>query len=394
MKKKPDLLKILGYLLPSTGIILLIAWPEIRPGMIGVICYFSIVLGPFLILYADSRTSVRRKTAFELSVRRRALLFSLMTVLYIIIAGLIMIRADQAGADIRSLTIQIGIGFFAVVAAYLLLIHQMIQERRSSRIQDSAIGEMPVFANERLFTMVIEHSETNSALRLKGVLHGSVQANDEAWVIEQGKIRKTTIQAVEADGEKTVLSISGNENPRGKYAIITSIIPYRYIDSETPVANPELFALIQGANDHPMTRDYLGHLVYIAAHCRYLVRVRELPTKETWFSRFSSWLFSSQGYYVPETVSRKDGDNPACACYSDWNAFQKVLQTVSEPERRISRAMIFTFQQIAETALKTNGEIIINPFGPVSFCISTELLKEVTESEAYKKEFSGSTENR
>ena len=136
-----------------------------------------------------------------------------------------------------------------------------------------------------------------------------------------------------------------------------------------------------------MNMDYLAHLIYVAAHCRYLVRVTEVKTRETLSGSFSKWLFGPQGFYIPEVVSRKSDNSRTYACYSDWNAFHCVLKNISEKEQQSSRAMILTFQQIAEAAKKTNADIIINPFGPASFCISNNLLCQTMESEKYQKEF-------
>ena len=136
-----------------------------------------------------------------------------------------------------------------------------------------------------------------------------------------------------------------------------------------------------------MNSEYLSHLIYAVAHSRYLVRVSEAEKPAGFVQKFNTWLFGYHGSYIPETVLLRNESTVTCSCYTDWNAFGKVMSTLKESDRAASRALILTFQQIADAAEKNRCPIVINPFGPSSFRLSRELLRELLNSDAYRKEF-------
>ena len=329
----------------------------------------------------------RRPSEFDKTVGRRILLFTLMYFIYIGVSFYILYKAEAQGIDERNTLIHIGIGYIAVTGAYLLLLWQLIRERKANRIQDRAIGELPAYENSRLFSMVTESVEDSPSLLLKGVLHGEVQPGDKAWIIDKGRVYETTVEKAETADKESILSVNGKHKPSGHYPVITSMIPYRNTGWESPVTNPELFSLIEGANDHPMSGEYLSHLIYAAAHSRYLVRVNEAEKQVSFFQKLNRWLFGYHGTYIPETVLLKEENIPTCSCYTDWNAFEKGPRSKGDKNRANGKALILTFQQLADAAMKNHCPIVINPFGPSPFRLSRELLTELLNNEVYQKEF-------
>ena len=383
--------RVIGFVLLAAGIFML----AVYPGITSVYAIDAAVVtfcGILMVLFsASGPKGVRpaRPSEFDKRAGRRIILFTLLYFVYIIAAFYVLYRAETLGTNTREMFIRVGIGYAAVTGAYILLLSQLIRERKENRIQDPVIGALPAYENRRLFSMVGEAAGKDSSVWLKGILHGEVKPGDKAWIIDKGHVYETTVEKTETEDRLSILSVKTDHTPIGPFPVITSMIPYRYTGWETPITNPELFSLIEGAGDHPMSSEYLSHLIYAMAHSRYLVRVSEAEKPNTSFQKFSTWLFGYHGNYIPETVMLKNESTLTCSCYTDWNAFGKVLSTLKESDRTSSRALILTFQQIADAAEKNRCPIVINPFGPSPFRLSRELLRELLNNDAYQKEFGG-----
>ena len=147
------------------------------------------------------------------------------------------------------------------------------------------------------------------------------------------------------------------------------------------------------AYDEQINKDgFFGALVYEIVHGNYLVRVKPVDNSNNIFSKIIDFFFGYRGAYNIELVTN-EYDIEAIPVYTDWNALKKGLETLSEEDKKISQAMVMSFDEIQQTAKRINHTIVINPFNKENnFHLSRELIDDIVHSSDYQKEFGNQTD--
>lgn len=274
-------------------------------------------------------------------------------------------------------------------------------EEKEEAIKETPVAEdtakqnepqMAEVANEgRRFTLLVENAKQLSeaeGIMLAGMLYGKVQVGDSVYVLlPNHMIRMTQIDGIEiaegqkaewAENQKVVLQFKEikdiNQVPR--YSVITSIRPQEKPSENTSVENPQLLGI---SMDYPrLNKDpfYMNLLIYELCHAYFLVPARVNSNAEA----------NSAGTQIrfPGLPDPMDNTKSVFTIFTDWLALANWKNLFDEEHP--PKAIIMRFPDVVNVI---NGSgVSLNPFGPTSIYLPSEVIQKITSLEGYKQEFS------
>lgn len=250
---------------------------------------------------------------------------------------------------------------------------------------------------DRRFAMLVENTipdRKNSATAVCGVVHGSLHLHDHVEVLVPGlkprmfevirlrtnskDVNKVTDQAA---GVYLNLYMEKDEIP--KYSTITNIKSNVQKKGINDTECPSLLAEIGEYRTFFKDRSFMAVLIYTACHAKYLVPVQtseaqkemDDPTKQ---------LAHDTTISFTQVATRKNNSQKLLPIYTDWFALYH-WRYISEAGNRTA-AVIMDFPDIMKVAENGYHGVIVNPFGPQPFFMSSEFMKSVKKLPGYQQE--------
>ena len=325
-------------------------------------------------------------------VTRRIFLFLSLVLVFITVAVLVNIRLSARGRDMgRALIIEVILGC-AVLAAYVMELVSLYKTRKASRIQDESFADLPIYINDRYFSMVVDEltNEGDSSF-LHGFLHGTVKASDKVFFyFSDGSIFKGQVTSILADGisadtvtdSPCVLEI----NTKGKmqyqpFMICTSLLPYGNDSVERVISNPRLTSLLNGYREQKDKEGYINYLAALIVHSSFMVRVIPAEENSPWYKRVVEYFFGYRGQIRMPVVSGENLQAEALPVYTDWMAYMRG----AHGDERQGMAVLMKFEEILHHLHAPISGVVINPFGPADFYIPPAFARTLQQHIEEKK---------
>lgn len=247
-----------------------------------------------------------------------------------------------------------------------------------------------ILPNTTGYSLVFDDFEdvTESVYIAKGKVYGEIKANSEAFVyLPNGPFFKTNIKAIYdenmvaqesiKDGRVCIkIDMLGNANALPKFSVVSSNI--FVANSMQSITNPLMLAYTYAYKDLYKVKEFSNVFVFTLVHTRFSTPA--LPVKE-----------GRPGLLMIK--NRQDPTKHDIPLFTDINNLSSAERQLKTQQGEKKYAMSIRFNALADGLVQNGDAIVINPFTPAPVVIPNNLIKSITEMDAYKKEFPKKTES-
>ncbi len=323
--------------------------------------------------------------------RRRMLVIMLLVACYFALANYKM-----TNINIQSERMLIIVGVMIMYYAISMVASQSRMERKLYKIQDASAQKVVTYENGSRATMMVEKTVQDSEnAYLDGYMYGTIHENDTVYLYQgidevyQGTIKqivKGGIRVQESIDSKVSLTIAFEHDFQIlPYATVSSVIPFQYVDADTPIENPRLLSCMTSWPFLHGNDAFSSTLAYQLSHARFLVSAVRQKEGMKWYDRVYEYFFGYDGNYGFLMVGREGEKNTALAVYTDWQAYNQ--NQISNKVNQNCEAIVLTFQEVLPILKVNQSPLIINPFGPGVLELQYPFIQALLDSKGYQKDF-------
>lgn len=249
---------------------------------------------------------------------------------------------------------------------------------------------------ERRFTMLVEQAfqmEGDEGVLVVGNLYGKMKQGDRIFVLfpnahmsvthvgemEVGPGRIVTV----AENEKVALKISEIKRKEQvpQFTVISNIPPIPNANEGKELENPLFLGMTMEFLNRKQEPEYNSFFVYLLCHTKYVVPAGIMPVEDE--------SGTAQQVRFPTLPDLNDASSQILPIFTDWNALSRWEGVFNEEHPEYS--VVVDFWQVVNIC-KGNG-FVINPFGPMTIVVSAENIRQIVNTDGFKREF-GLEENK
>ena len=127
----------------------------------------------------------------------------------------------------------------------------------------------------------------------------------------------------------------------------------------------------------------MNMLIYAICHAHYLTPVMMEKPRIGAEDIIRVIQSNANVRFMRVSANMKEND-AALPVFTDWDAFRRYHTVMEEPE---AKTLIVSFPQCIDLMKQNYQGIVINPFGPQPFYLSSNFVKHIEELEGYQKDF-------
>lgn len=272
------------------------------------------------------------------------------------------------------------------------------EETKAELPKGNGLPSSSVTTDSERFTLVVEDTvqlQNNNGITVVGFIHGEIKVTDVVYVLQaSGKITLSTVEGIETEEKNTLntakdqrvnirLSQFKNKDDVSKLSVLTNIRPQTVVDISTAVQNPQLFGLLY---EYPNMRNdpaYFNLLIFSLCHSNFLVPMfteKEPISSDNGIAKFEK----NTKIGFPSLKHPQNENITVFPMFTDWESLRRWKNIFDK--NHMPKAMILTFPDAVEIA-KTGGGIVVNPFGPMSLFLSSEMINKIKSIPGYRNDF-------
>ena len=328
----------------------------------------------------------------------RNTLFAGMIGIFLTAAFVTVMETTINGGDTGKVFRFIGLAMIAVAAGISLYTMRAMREARKRRIVNR-LAQEAVLNDSGRFSMVVDKvfaSKEDKRFAYLGNVHGTMRTGDRVCVIQpDGQTFESTVEIIQR--EDTVLKKITDNWPQAPILVVLStdrggeaFLPYSVlsgtrtleVDPErNRMEEPALRGYLCAYDEHVGDEKFAGVLLHTITRSRFLVPV---VTRDRELRDPSALLPAGTAYQYPTVSSAMLEDSEVIQAYTDWDALSGWGYLMNPSCLQGTKVM--TFDEIAaETAEKYTG-MVIDPFGPKQFYLSSALLTSLLSRDGEEQE--------
>ncbi len=286
-------------------------------------------------------------------------------------------------------------GFGAVgIAVYLYLKNYHKTKDVGARIHDLMYQNAANHA--RRYTLLVEEAvkTDQKEIVLKGLVHGEMRVGDEVYLltpkeeIGQFRIRQLLVNNNKVRKAKNVrVSLTffgtGEEMDIPEFSVVSSVHPYcsKITDGENVVENPYLSGLLQDYTLKNFNKNYVSLLFYSICHAKYLIAGTAQNTEAAGDIMDVPQNRTDVGF---SSVSQAGKSEAMLPIFTDWGALKNWKDIVNGDK---SITLVLDFPHAVDIWKNGFSGIVIDPFGPRPFALSTQMIEGIVSSIGYREDF-------
>lgn len=228
---------------------------------------------------------------------------------------------------------------------------------------------------------------------IAGFVFGKVKENDTVYLIgPTGDPQESSIIRIQKDGNP-VREISDcsveitlqdhDENKMNADTIISGIQPVMSNKEINIVENPYLLTMIHAFSHRLSDNGGMNMLIYAICHAHYLTPVMMEKPRLGAEDILRVIKENANVRFMRVSANMKEGE-AALPVFTDWDAFRRYHTVMEEPD---AKTLVMSFPQCVDLMKQNYQGIVINPFGPQPFYLSSNFVKHIEGLEGYQKDF-------
>ncbi len=229
--------------------------------------------------------------------------------------------------------------------------------------------------------------------KITGFVFGTIKENDTVYLVgPSGKPLESAIMQIQKDGNPVKQFSDGSveitlqdhgEEKMHSDSIISGIQPIMSNKEINIVENPYLLAMIYAFSHRLSNNSGMNRLIYAICHAHYLTPVMMEKPRIGAEDIIRVIQSNANVRFMRVSANMKEND-AALPVFTDWDAFRRYHTVMEEPE---AKTLILSFPQCIDLMKQNYQGIVINPFGPQPFYLSSNFVKHIEELEGYQKDF-------
>lgn len=278
------------------------------------------------------------------------------------------------------------------------------KEKSEVKLVENIPGMSSASSDGTHFVLLVEdiiESEGSMDVMAVGFVHGEIKVTDVVYIIQPaGKISLSSVESIEVIETESKRSVSTakeqrigirfsnikNKEALPKLTVLTNIRPQTVVDANTGVQNPQLLGLLYEYTKmrESNNTDYLNLLIFSVCRSRYIVPVHldNEPVKgddgKAVFTKGTKISFPTLRHPQNEKL-------PVLPLFTDWEALGRWKNVFDQ--KHPPKTMILNFPDAVKISTKGSQGIAVNPFGPMSLMLPPDMIKMITNTAGYKRDF-------